>query len=99
MKKLEELGISPAPWSGNFCGRVEDADGEFVANSNNTCVGQFVAEAPKLYEFLREAVIETCHNFECCGPYPEYACNGSKDCFVKRWRAALAKATGEAVAE
>lgn len=53
----------------------------------------------ELYDCLREAVIEMCHNFECCGPYPEYTCNGSKDCFVKRWRSALARAAGEEVAE
>lgn len=98
MKKLSELKISPAPWKLCRDGEIvhgngyslTDGDGCFVLKSD----ARLIAAAPELYECLREAVIETCHNFKCCGPAPEYACNGSKDCFVKRWRSALNKAKG-----
>lgn len=112
MKKLEELGISPAPWkhipadeythagiddaNGNGVGETYQVGGEDETAENANA--RLIAASPELYECLHEAVVGICHNFECCGPHPEYACNGSKDCFVKRWRAALAKAAGEEVA-
>lgn len=65
-----------------------------VANDEIAALRALVKE---LNECLREAVIEVCHGHACCGT--EYECNGvDGDCFVKRWRAALAKAAGEEVA-
>lgn len=90
MLKLSELGISPAPWTGNFCGRVEDANGEFVATSNNSRVGQFIAAEPELYDALYDAWKRAClspsRKCKMC-PYSGMYCNS--------WRAALAKASGE----
>lgn len=62
-----------------------------VANDE---VASLRALLKELNECLREAVIEVCHDHACCGM--EYECNGvDGDCFVKSWRAALAKAAGE----
>lgn len=115
MKTLEELGISPAPWrkAVNNYGMGEniiwDARSKRVEHSgidscfsfeNQTANHNMMVAAPELYECLREAVIEMCHGHACCGSAPEYKCNGvDGDCFVKRWRSALAKAAGEEVAE
>ena len=69
--------------------RHEQEHKKFLANA------RLIAAAPELYECLRDAVIETCHNFECCGDAPNFECNEPDGrCFVQRWRAALAKAEG-----
>ena len=97
MKKLEELGISPAPWTCNFCGRVEDEDGEFVSNSNNPRVGQFIAASPELYDAGQktEAVLTGLFKLD------EFAAllkSGAADALIAcrdELRKALAKASGE----
>lgn len=107
MKKLSELDISPAPW------RIVDSyqfpeGGEWVSvikASNNKTVSvptyynaRLIAAAPELYECLREAVLEMCHECLSCGGYPSYECKGPNDrCFLAKWRAALAEAAGEEV--
>ena len=105
MKRLEELNISPAPWEcvkaiNAECGRsliVRSCKGGELP----TLLPQnarLIAAAPKLYECLREAVIEMCHNYDCCLQAPAYQCQGhAKECFVRKWRAALAEAAGEEV--
>lgn len=106
MKKLEELAISRAPWmvSTNDDTMVTVKGGYRVAagccERYDGGVGnaRLIASAPELYECLREAVVEMCHGHACCGM--EYECNGvDGDCFIKRWRAALAKAAGEEMAK
>lgn len=112
MKTLEQLGASPAPWevamddiamvfSGSQYPSLSTphiCEVDIIDDPERKCNDiKLIAAAPELYKCLHEAVVGICHNFECCGPYPEYACNGSKDCFVKHWRAALAKAAGEEV--
>ena len=58
-----------------------------------------IAAAPDLYEALREAIIEMCHDCPNCGAYPKYACKDQDcKCFPAKWRAALAKAAGESEA-
>lgn len=118
MKRLEELGISPAPWSAGtnpaiatlldgrvgkciyangdvnntpYVGFANVVEGDTISAIRNA---RLFAAAPELYECLREAVVEMCHGHACCGE--DYECNGvDRDCFVRRWRAALAKAAGE----
>lgn len=52
--------------------------------------------SPKMYEALREAIIEVCGPCYSCSGHPEYACGLKNDsCFVKKWRAVLAEARGE----
>lgn len=58
MKKLEELGVSPAPWSANknnnvLSGRpmVSDVFGNDLDDSD----ANLIAAAPELYEELRKA--------------------------------------------
>lgn len=57
---------------------------------------RLIAAAPKLYEALREAVIETCHMCDSCSGHPWYKCeNKESQCFVKKWHDVLAEASGE----
>lgn len=102
MKKIEELAVSRAPWkvSPNNDILVTTKEGYRVAigccerYDGGTGNARLIAAAPELYKCLHEAVIEMCHGHACCGE--EYECNGvDYDCLVKRWRAALAKASGE----
>lgn len=100
MKRIEELGISPAPW------RVEGyttADGESAHNvidETGVIVGDFVlgaqnarlcAAAPEMYETLREAIVEYCHD---CPGGGIGRCKREK-CFVAKWREVIEKAGGE----
>ena len=106
MKRLEELGISPAPWT------VSPRDNTIVTTHNGYRVAagccerydggrenaRLIAAAPKLFECLREAVLEMCHECLSCGGYPSYECKDPNDrCFLAKWRAALAEAAGEEV--
>lgn len=111
MKKLEELGISPAPWEcatndrGEFIGTL-NGRGFYVAKFSYDITpndARLIAAAPELYKFLREAVVENCHDCgnldnEMSAYQDDFVCHNDK-CFVKRWRAALAKAAGEEVAD
>ena len=109
MKKLEELGISPAPWricderclDGSIVG-VESSDkksdlvaGDIVITEANA---RLIAAAPELYDALYEAVEEKCTECHQINDYESdigvewQMCKG---CPVKKWRDALAKASGE----
>ncbi len=68
MKRIEELGVSPAPWtalSGDDGYRpcICDADGRYVLSytgrKNRNADAALVAAAPELYEALRN-LIEAC---------------------------------------
>lgn len=109
MKTLEELGISPTPWTvvydpdngipfriectrpKGFSNRVlDDFDGLLESDAH------LLKTAPKMYEALREAIIEDCRLCYSCSGHPDYTCGLKNDnCFVKKWRAILAEARGE----
>lgn len=112
MKRLEELGISPAPWRVSDAQHywVDDTNGKMVcdgltfrgndenADAEERANARLIAAAPELYECLREAVLEMCHECLSCGGYPSYKCKDPNDrCFLAKWRAALAEAAGEEV--
>ena len=108
MKRFDELGISPAPWTA-----TADADGEIMVNDENrhgiaacghTAEGdvnfanaRLIAAAPELYGALREAINKYC--YDCGGDECmrsgrcAYAWHKHL-CCVTRWRKALEKAGG-----
>lgn len=109
MKTLEELGISPTPWSENKWQSPDDYGHDVQDSKRNLICEMFlmqggsrkpnaslIAAAPKLYEALREAIIEKCHMCDSCSGHPDYECeNKESQCYVKKWRSALAEASGE----
>ena len=108
MKRLDELGISPAPWNaGSACRCVYD-DGEYIVHGEplravlpydrrkaNT---RLIAAAPKMYECLREAITDECNECHRVNDYEsdiDVEWGMCKNCKVKKWRDALAEAAGE----
>ena len=102
--KLEELGISPAPWkvatNGYGSEDVVDKDGELIVayepdfeKPHDSACKRLIAAAPDLYDCLREAVGEMCHD---CPRNNHDSREECDQCFVQRWREALAKAAGGA---
>ena len=105
MKTLEQLGISPTPWSVDDHNNIRTGDGHTLAATmvsdayghDRTKNDAFIiAAAPELYKRLREAVVEVCHDCPYCGARPDYKCS-NQNCLglATLWRAALAKAAGE----
>lgn len=108
MKALEELGISHTPWKlipyGSGTDSTEETHGDIVDAIDQPVLidycpiiedARFIAAAPKLYNFLRDAVIDVCYG---CRYEDDGKCtNEDLDCHVKKWRAALAEASGEEV--
>ena len=98
MKTLEQLGISPVPWTkaGDI---VDDNEGRVIFNAyedDDYANARLMAAAPKLYEALREAIIEICLKCKHCSGYPSYNyANTKTGCFVEKWRDVLAEAAGE----
>lgn len=104
MKKLEELGVSPAPWTKVFDEYGDEESKYQVAVSDErfpigavTLIGNYceedaclIAAAPELYECLREEFEKVCINDGKCTDCPFVS-----QCRVKKWRTALAKASGE----
>ena len=102
MKKLDGLGISPAPWKARMDFWIDDADGDFVftdscvANHKETthANARLIAAAPELYQALW---------FQCFGNTGVGNCRNCKGaelgncktCPLGNARAALAKASGE----
>ena len=108
MKTLEQLGISPAPWT-NTINTEEPFEINSVWDARNGCVlsggyseslndARLIAAAPELYEALREAVKEKCTECHQINDYESdigvewQMCKG---CPVKKWRSVLANAAGE----
>lgn len=95
--------IGKTPWktttyrthAQGLLGEVKFADGVKMLVDAKAADATMAGAAPKLYDGLREAVIESCHNCPSCGGYPDYACLAEKgSCFVQCWRATLAEAAG-----
>ena len=100
--KIEELDISPAPWTVNELGSAvisesaEDIVCPICADDKGRRDANLIAAAPELFDCLREAVVEMCYR---CDDYCADNCGCNEKpgkCFVQRWRAALTKAAGGA---
>ncbi len=96
MKRIEELGISPWPWSAEIGDDdrfvIRDSEGYEIAQAfSGGYDSTLMSAAPDLYEALREMT-------DIIGDFSEYI---EVDCAivekVKKARAALAKAAGEGV--
>ncbi len=104
MKTLEELGISPAPWTKHgdcsVYGEILAADGSPVVDydwSANPAAeaaddpnARLIAAAPELYEALREWVEELCDS---CQAEVGRTCDGECEA-VRKAKAALEKVGG-----
>ena len=107
MKKLEELGISPAPWmvlTVNGSLHSVEASPCFIGDLMHIATvcnmrkarpsdARLIAAAPKLYEALREAVKSYC---EGCNDFvnEDQRCDPC-ECPARKWRAVLAEAAGD----
>lgn len=97
MKKLEELGISPAPWGIENTPNILHPDIISSVKTDIVCIGcrnyanaSLISAAPELYECLREEFEKVCTNDGKCTE-----CQFVGQCRVKKLRTALAKASGE----
>ena len=103
MKRLEEFGVSPAPWQAT-CNDAETTTWVFsratTADVATMCAvkrercnadAALIAAAPDLYESLREAVEKRCG---WCAWKDGSAPDVCAKCDVPRWRKALEKAGG-----
>lgn len=101
MKKLSELGISSVPWKFIHDDVVDSLEFGVVYSGDcsdlSVADGNLIAAAPKLYEALREAIVESCISY--CGESPIHCPKKPGECFVQKWRAALAEAAGEEVSD
>ncbi len=104
MKRLDELGVSPAPWRTERFSPESTENGRdinddlsdpvgftFSVNPHSIADARLIAAAPSLYECLREAVERRCG--WCAwndGSEPTICAK----CDVPRWRKALEKAGG-----
>ena len=99
IKKVEELGISPAPWMRRwYCcpNDIVDANGKWTADAKDfdeehakyaEADANLIAAAPELYEALRE-LVEIIEDGVDGGDDPDY--------YVEHAKAALTKAAGGA---
>ena len=101
MRKLSELGISPAPWkcATNDCGEfvgILNGRGFYVAKFAYDVKPQdarLKAAAPLLYDALYDAVKERCR---ACDNHREgLVCVKFGTCPVHKWRDALAASSEE----
>ncbi len=105
IRRLEELGATPAPWTAAYEGpwshmvwSGEYPDKVLVATlqgNERKADSALIAAAPELYANLHEAVYEFCH--ACAARHGDGigACSQTDGkCYVQRWRATLAKAAG-----
>lgn len=102
MKKLEELGISKAPW-GTYQTKKEvavttsvegfgDLESALCRGPRRKSNARLIKAAPKLYECLSEAVEDKCHFCVADEDERRELCD---QCIVADWKDALAEAAGE----
>lgn len=104
MKPIEELNISPWPWS---LESYETTDTHYVIDFIDQEVVRFckkssgkknariMSAAPDMYECLLEAVEDKCRKCK-AEWYGECVTADGKDCeMVAKWKSVLAKAAGE----
>ncbi len=104
MKRLDELGISPAPWraeGGPMAAIVyenrptqECASVCAITGERRNADAALIAAAPDLYEALREVVDEMCQNCSLAAVGGDGCMLVDNGCFVKDGRKALEKAGG-----
>lgn len=97
MKKLSELGISPAPWRFTNYGVIDLLECGVVYSNDCPYLGaadaRLIAAAPELYKWLAFAVEYYKCETRSCDECP----NGK--CWIVDATAALAKAAGEEVGD
>ncbi len=105
MKTIEELGISPAPWSNTVGGTEKPFETNSVWDAMNGGIltggyaeslndARLIAAAPELYEALRECIVEMCKFCKETEIGKSMPCE--RGCEVlRRAKAALEKAGGE----
>ena len=91
MKRLDKLGVTPAPWEVFDDYDVRRSDTGLVADCGLSGDARLIAAAPDLYECLREAVEKRCG---WCAWKDGSAPDVCAKCDVPRWRKALEKAGG-----
>lgn len=104
MKKLEELGASPAPWEQDdesalpevICHlqsgiRYQVAVPYIHSDEETDANTRLICAAPALFECLREAIVRDCinHDGDCLH------CMNNTTCQIVKWRNAIARASGE----
>ena len=109
MKKLDGLGISPAPWKHTPADEythagIDDANGGGVGETYQvarkdytaeTANARLIAAAPELYKELYDACVAKCLRCAVGNMETETHFCGNACPTVKRWRSLLAKAAGE----
>ncbi len=106
MKRLDELGVSPAPWTMERYSPESTEDGRDIKDANKQPVGctytisehaiadaRLIAAAPELYDIVWEMVHERCRDCQSLDRAADRCTLADNSCF-QRWRKALEKAGG-----
>lgn len=103
MKTIEELGISPAPWT-NIIETKKPFEVNSVLDNRNGGIltggyteslsdARLIAAAPDLYKCLYDAIITICRMCPHCSVRQSYECKEPKrKCCANVWRKVLADA-------
>ena len=105
MKTIEELGISPAPWSNTINTKKPfEVNSVYDARNGGILTGGYgesladarlIAAAPDLYKCLYDAIIAICRMCPHCSVHQSYECNEPKrKCCANAWRKVLSDAAG-----
>lgn len=101
-KRLQDLGISPAPWDtrlGNeICDKIDKDGCHLIVCRVNSQIHKtdenvrIIKKAPNLYKGLYEAVMFKCQH---CVKNHDWVCKSKQKCIAKAWRKTLAEVAGE----